>query len=117
MMVRSVISCVCIEERSPGVDGATRGTRHQEPGTRHQGHPRDDPAPWCPMPSAQCVVPGSWFLVPAHPTLPPMTLRIYTRTGDRGDTGLFGGGRVGKDDVRVDAYGEVDELNAVVGVA
>jgi len=45
-----------------------------------------------------------------------MTLKIYTRTGDRGDTGLFGGGRVGKDDVRVDAYGEVDELNAVVGV-
>jgi len=46
-----------------------------------------------------------------------MTLKIYTRTGDRGDTGLFGGGRVGKDDVRVDAYGEVDELNAVVGAA
>jgi cob(I)alamin adenosyltransferase len=46
-----------------------------------------------------------------------MTLKIYTRTGDRGDTGLFGGGRVGKDDVRVDAYGEVDELNAVVGLA
>jgi cob(I)alamin adenosyltransferase len=46
-----------------------------------------------------------------------MTLKIYTRTGDRGDTGLFGGGRVGKDDVRVEAYGEVDELNAVVGLA
>ena len=46
-----------------------------------------------------------------------MTVKIYTRTGDRGDTGLFGGGRVGKDDVRVDAYGEVDELNAVVGLA
>lgn len=42
---------------------------------------------------------------------------IYTRTGDAGDTGLFGGGRVGKDDARVDAYGEVDELNAAVGLA
>jgi cob(I)alamin adenosyltransferase len=44
-------------------------------------------------------------------------MRIYTRTGDEGDTGLFGGGRVPKDDPRVDAYGEVDELNAVVGFA
>ncbi|MDQ3262743.1 MAG: cob(I)yrinic acid a,c-diamide adenosyltransferase [Myxococcota bacterium] len=42
---------------------------------------------------------------------------IYTRTGDQGETGLFGGGRVPKDDARVDAYGEVDELNAVLGVA
>ena len=46
-----------------------------------------------------------------------MAFKVYTRTGDRGDTGLFGGGRVGKDAARVDAYGEVDELNAVVGVA
>ena len=43
--------------------------------------------------------------------------KIYTRTGDAGETGLFGGGRVGKDDERVDAYGEVDELNAALGVA
>ncbi len=42
---------------------------------------------------------------------------IYTRTGDSGETGLFGGGRVGKDDPRVDAYGEVDELNAALGLA
>jgi cob(I)alamin adenosyltransferase len=42
---------------------------------------------------------------------------IYTRTGDDGTTGLFGGGRVPKDDPRVDAYGEVDELNAALGVA
>lgn len=41
--------------------------------------------------------------------------RIYTRTGDAGTTGLFGGGRVRKDDARVDAYGEVDELNACIG--
>jgi cob(I)alamin adenosyltransferase len=46
-----------------------------------------------------------------------MTLNIYTRTGDRGQTGLFGGGRVSKDDVRVDAYGDVDELNASLGLA
>lgn len=43
--------------------------------------------------------------------------RIYTKTGDLGETGLFGGGRVPKNDARVDAYGEVDELNAVVGLA
>ncbi|HYH83472.1 MAG TPA: cob(I)yrinic acid a,c-diamide adenosyltransferase [Longimicrobium sp.] len=44
-------------------------------------------------------------------------MKIYTRTGDGGDTGLFGGGRVSKDHVRVDAYGEVDELNSTIGVA
>jgi cob(I)alamin adenosyltransferase len=42
---------------------------------------------------------------------------IYTKTGDQGETGLFGGGRVAKDDPRVEAYGEVDELNAALGVA
>lgn len=42
---------------------------------------------------------------------------IYTKTGDTGDTGLFGGGRVGKEDPRVEAYGQVDELNAALGVA
>ena len=43
--------------------------------------------------------------------------RIYTRTGDEGETGLFGGKRVPKNDLRVAAYGTVDELNAVLGVA
>jgi cob(I)alamin adenosyltransferase len=42
---------------------------------------------------------------------------IYTRTGDEGTTGLFGGGRVPKDHPRVVAYGEVDELNAAIGLA
>jgi cob(I)alamin adenosyltransferase len=44
-------------------------------------------------------------------------MKIYTKTGDAGTTGLFGGGRVPKDDSRVDAYGDVDELNAVLGAA
>ncbi len=43
--------------------------------------------------------------------------RIYTKTGDGGETGLFGGGRVPKDDRRVQAYGAVDELNAAIGLA
>jgi cob(I)alamin adenosyltransferase len=42
--------------------------------------------------------------------------RIYTRTGDKGETGLVGGARVSKDSLRVDAYGCVDELNSVLGV-
>lgn len=42
---------------------------------------------------------------------------IYTGGGDRGETGLFGGGRVSKDDLRVEAYGAVDELNASLGLA
>ena len=44
-------------------------------------------------------------------------MRIYTRTGDGGETGLFGGDRVPKDHPRVVAYGEADELNALLGVA
>jgi cob(I)alamin adenosyltransferase len=44
-------------------------------------------------------------------------MKIYTKTGDRGETGLFGGQRVRKDHVRVEAYGEVDELNSVLGMA
>jgi len=43
-------------------------------------------------------------------------VKIYTKTGDGGDTALFGGGRVHKDDWRVEAYGQVDELNAVLGL-
>ncbi|RMF86318.1 MAG: cob(I)yrinic acid a,c-diamide adenosyltransferase [Nitrospinota bacterium] len=44
-------------------------------------------------------------------------MRIYTRSGDTGETGLFGGGRVPKDSGRVEAYGTIDELNATLGVA
>jgi len=44
-------------------------------------------------------------------------VRIYTKTGDRGETALMGGHRVPKDDRRVAAYGDVDETNAAVGAA
>ena len=42
-------------------------------------------------------------------------MRIYTKTGDDGETGLFGGGRVSKADARVEAYGTLDELNSILG--
>jgi cob(I)alamin adenosyltransferase len=44
-------------------------------------------------------------------------MKIYTKTGDDGTTGLFGGARVPKASARVEAYGTVDELNATLGVA
>ena len=43
-------------------------------------------------------------------------MKIYTKTGDRGETSLFAGGRVRKDSPRVEAYGTVDELNACLGM-
>ena len=43
-------------------------------------------------------------------------MKIYTKTGDQGETALFGGGRVPKDHPRVAAYGDVDELNSVLGI-
>jgi cob(I)alamin adenosyltransferase len=43
-------------------------------------------------------------------------MRIYTRTGDAGQTGLFDGTRVAKDDVRIEAFGQIDELNSVLGL-
>ena len=44
-------------------------------------------------------------------------MKIYTKTGDAGETGLFGGGRVAKSHPRVEAYGDVDELNSTIGFA
>jgi cob(I)alamin adenosyltransferase len=43
--------------------------------------------------------------------------RVYTRTGDKGETSLVGGKRVPKDSPRIDAYGTIDELNSIVGLA
>lgn len=43
-------------------------------------------------------------------------MKIYTKTGDDGETGLYGGGRVRKDHARLEAFGTVDELNAAIGV-
>ena len=43
-------------------------------------------------------------------------MKLYTRTGDDGTTGLFSGARVSKDHPRIEAYGTVDELNAVLGL-
>lgn len=45
-----------------------------------------------------------------------MSFRIYTKTGDKGTTALIGGTRVGKDNIRIEAYGTVDELNSQIGV-
>lgn len=47
----------------------------------------------------------------------PGAMKIYTKTGDSGSTGLFGGARVDKDDARVEAYGTVDETNSAIGMA
>lgn len=44
-------------------------------------------------------------------------MKIYTKTGDEGQTSLFAGPRVGKDHPRIEAYGDVDELNALLGLA
>ena len=43
-------------------------------------------------------------------------MKIYTRTGDDGTTGLFGGPRVSKDSIRIESYGTVDELNSILGL-
>lgn len=56
------------------------------------------------------------FLVIEESCLPRIT-RVYTRSGDDGTTGLGDGSRVAKDDLRIDTYGTVDELNAALGVA
>ena len=44
-------------------------------------------------------------------------MKIYTKTGDKGETGLFGGERVSKNNLRLNAYGSIDELNSFLGLA
>ena len=44
-------------------------------------------------------------------------MKIYTKTGDKGETGLYGGSRISKASARVESYGNIDELNACIGVA
>lgn len=44
-------------------------------------------------------------------------MKIYTKTGDSGETGIFGGTRISKDSLRIDAIGTIDELNACIGTA
>jgi len=44
-------------------------------------------------------------------------MKIYTKAGDKGETGLFGGERVSKDSLRIEAYGTIDELNSFIGLA
>jgi cob(I)alamin adenosyltransferase len=60
--------------------------------------------------------PGEQGNRPFQKTNRGKSVKIYTKTGDRGRTGLFSGERVGKADARVEAYGAVDELNSVLGV-
>ena len=43
-------------------------------------------------------------------------MKIYTKTGDQGETSLYGGKRIFKNDTRIEAYGSVDELNCLLGV-
>ena len=56
-------------------------------------------------------------LDPPHPAADHSAMKIYTRTGDDGTTGLFGGSRVSKADPRIECYGTIDELNAAIGLA
>ncbi len=69
-----------------------------------------------PLGSFRSAIPDPLSPVPES-RVPCLYMKIYTKTGDSGETGLFGGGRVGKDHPRVEAYGDVDELNAVIGMA
>ncbi len=56
-------------------------------------------------------------MMPTRPVTMTPHMKIYTKTGDDGSTGLIGGRRVSKADARLDCYGTVDELNAAVGLA
>src|SRR6185436_16238963 len=60
---------------------------------------------------------GRARLRPGGSTIPVRITRVYTRTGDGGETALVGGRRIPKDAPRIAAYGTLDELNAAIGLA
>ena len=62
-------------------------------------------------------MPGPKILVSAANCLDMRITRVYTRGGDSGETSLVGGARVSKANPRVDSYGDVDELNSLIGLA
>jgi cob(I)alamin adenosyltransferase len=68
------------------------------------------------MPAVACQNGFVYIRPPAHSPSSARRMKIYTKTGDRGDTSLFGGQRVPKDALRIEAYGTVDELNTVLGI-
>src|SRR5690606_35894363 len=85
------------------------------PGTGNRSSPRPPPPAARRTPHRRRGRSARWSPAGRIRYIPDM--RIYTRTGDRGETGLFGGGRVKKSHPRVEAFGGVDELNSVVGWA
>src|SRR5438552_313289 len=82
-------------------------------GTSHDEQPRSRTL----LPDIGTSPAGRDFLVRLRPPAYTRAMKIYTRRGDDGTTGLLGPGRVLKSSLRVEAYGSVDELNAVLGVA
>ena len=68
-------------------------------------------------PAAAVTGPGAGRVIGTTDEERDSTVKIYTKTGDEGITGLLGNRRVPKDDLRIEAYGTVDELNAVLGLA
>ena len=80
---------------------------------------RSSPTRRCSLSFSISIAPASLRtcteLLPGDVILGPV--KVYTRGGDQGETSLFGGRRVRKDDLRVEAYGAVDELNSILGVA
>lgn len=94
-----------------------------EAGSRHQTRGLDyPPGPKAFVPFSAVCYPGvvvNMLRWPRPHEIPGTTMppRIYTRTGDQGETGLFHGPRVGKDMPRIEVMGALDELNAILGLA